>query len=56
MSERQEFTHEQRLNWLRLARTPRIGPVTFAQLISRFKTASAALDALPSFPARVRTH
>jgi DNA processing protein len=49
MSERNEFTYEQRLNWLRLARTPRVGPVTFAQLIARFKTASAALNALPSF-------
>ena len=33
---------------MRLARTPRVGPVTFFQLISRFKTASAALDALPN--------
>lgn len=33
--------------WARLARTPRIGPLTFTQLIARFRTASAALEALP---------
>jgi DNA processing protein len=33
--------------WARLARTPRIGAVTFHALIARHKTASAALDALP---------
>ena len=33
--------------WTRLARTPRIGPLTFHRLIARFRTASAALDALP---------
>jgi DNA processing protein len=37
----------QRRAWLRLARTPNVGPVTFAQLIARFGTADAALDALP---------
>ena len=37
----------ERVDWLRLSRTPRIGPVTFAQLVARFGTASAALDALP---------
>ncbi|MEQ1493417.1 MAG: DNA-processing protein DprA, partial [Terricaulis sp.] len=33
--------------WTRLARTPRIGPLTFNRLIARFRTASAALEALP---------
>ena len=32
---------------LRLARTDRIGPVTFAQLIDRYGSAASALDALP---------
>lgn len=36
-----------RLAWLRLSRTTSIGPVTFFQLLSRFGSASAALDALP---------
>lgn len=33
--------------WARLARTPRVGPLTFHRLIARFRTASAALEALP---------
>ncbi len=37
----------QRRGWLRLSRTQNVGPVTFAQLIARFGTASAALAALP---------
>src|SRR6185295_17524401 len=36
-----------RIAWARLARTPRIGPLTFHRLMARFKSASAALDALP---------
>ncbi len=41
------FSDRQRLDWLRLARTPRIGPVTFAQLIARFGSAGTALEQLP---------
>lgn len=37
---------------LRLVRSPRIGPVTYRQLISRFGSADAALDALPSLAQR----
>jgi len=33
--------------WTRLARTPRIGPLTFHRLIARFRTPAAALEALP---------
>lgn len=33
--------------WTRLARTSRIGPLTFHRLIARFRTAAAALEALP---------
>jgi len=33
--------------WTRLARTPRIGALTFHRLIARFRTADAALEALP---------
>jgi len=47
--------------WTRLARTPRIGPLTFHRLIARFRTASAALEALPrvsnlSAPPEERAH
>jgi DNA processing protein len=37
----------ERIAWVRLARTPRIGPLTFHRLIARFRTPSAALQALP---------
>lgn len=34
-------------DWLRLARTPHVGPITFYRLLQKFGTARAALDALP---------
>lgn len=37
----------EKIAWAQLARTPRIGPLTFHRLISRFGSATAALDALP---------
>lgn len=37
---------------LRLIRSPRIGPVTYRQLIARFGSAQAALDALPLLASR----
>ena len=37
---------------LRLARTQNVGPVTFANLIARFGSAAAALDALPKLVQR----
>lgn len=37
---------------LRLIRSPRIGPVTYRQLIARFGSAEAALDALPALAMR----
>ncbi|MBU2166926.1 MAG: DNA-processing protein DprA [Alphaproteobacteria bacterium] len=37
----------ERIARLQLARSERIGPVTFAQLIARYGSAQAALDALP---------
>jgi DNA processing protein len=33
--------------WARLARTPRVGPMTFRRLIARHRTPAAALEALP---------
>ncbi len=41
------LSRPERIAWARLARTPRVGPLTFTQLIARFRTASAALEALP---------
>ena len=42
------FSETEKLDWLQLSRTPRVGPVTFHQLLSRFGNASKAIDALPS--------
>jgi len=39
----------ERLAWLRLARTPRVGPLTFRRLLERFRSAEAALEAAPGF-------
>jgi DNA processing protein len=40
------------IDWLRLVRSERIGPVTFFGLLTRFGSAAAALDALPGLNAR----
>ncbi len=44
----------QRLQWLRLIRTPSVGPVTFRELINHFGSAADALDALPDLLRRTR--
>ena len=53
------LTDPQRVAWLRLLRTDNVGPATFRQLLGRFGSAEAALDALPGLlkrtgkPARI---
>lgn len=42
----------EKLDWLRLIRSENVGPITFRQLIDRFGTAGAALDALPELARR----
>lgn len=42
-----DLTPAQRIAWLRLVRTDNVGPVTFRQLINRFGSAEAAIEALP---------
>lgn len=42
----------QKLAWLRLIRTPGIGPQTFRQLINRTGSAEAAIEALPALARR----
>ena len=49
---RQHLTHVGRVDWLRLARTPQVGPVTFAKLIERYGNAIDALEALPDLAAK----
>jgi DNA processing protein len=46
------LTDEQRLDWLRLIRSPNVGPRTFRTLVSHFGGARAALEALPSLARR----
>ena len=46
------LTDSQRRDWLRLARTENIGPVTFRNLIARFGTASKALAEVPRMASR----
>lgn len=41
------LSDRQRLAWLRLIRTPNVGPASFRDLINRFGSAQAALDMLP---------
>ncbi|MEP1207951.1 MAG: DNA-processing protein DprA [Rhizobiaceae bacterium] len=47
-----ELSDQQRLAWLRLIRSEKIGAATFIELIKRFGTASDALEALPELTAR----
>ncbi|HWA90762.1 MAG TPA: DNA-processing protein DprA [Rhizomicrobium sp.] len=42
----------ERRAWLRLARTPNVGSVTFSQLVARFGSATAALKELPRLSQR----
>ena len=46
------LTDEQRLDWLRLIRSEKVGPRTFRALINQYGGASAALDALPDLARR----
>jgi DNA processing protein len=48
----QALSDAERRDWLRLARTENVGPVTFDQLIQRFGTAARALAALPDLARR----
>jgi DNA processing protein len=46
------LTDEQRLEWLRLIRSEKVGPRTFRALINQFGGAGAALEALPDLARR----
>lgn len=45
-------TQEEAFARIRLLRSPNIGPVSYGQLLARFGTATAALEALPDLAAR----
>jgi DNA processing protein len=46
------LTDTERRDWLRLIRTDNVGPITFGQLLERFGSAQAALEALPDLARR----
>lgn len=46
------LSEEQRLTWLQLLRSGNVGPATFRDLINHFRSAAAALEALPELIAR----
>ncbi|MDD2325122.1 MAG: DNA-processing protein DprA [Alphaproteobacteria bacterium] len=49
---RKTLSEQEKLDWLRLARTPQIGPITFRQLLGRFGSAKEALNVLPDLARR----
>lgn len=50
--ERRVLSDAERVDWLRLARSENVGPITFFALLERFGTAAAVLDALPALARR----
>ena len=51
-SETRTLSEAERLDWLRLARSENVGPITFFALLARFGTPAAVLDALPALARR----
>ena len=43
---------KERIAWLRLYRSPNVGPITFKRLIAKFGSAEKALEALPDMALR----
>ena len=50
--EARALSEGERLDWLRLARSENVGPMTFFALLARYGTAAAVLDALPALARR----
>lgn len=42
-----QLSHRERVDWVRLSRTPNVGPVTFAELLKRYQTPANAIAHLP---------
>lgn len=47
-----QLNPSEKLDWLRLIRSENVGPITFYQLLARYGSAAAALDALPELARR----
>lgn len=52
---RSRLSDRQRVHWLRLIRTENVGPATFRDLVNRFGSAEAAIEALPGLMRRSGT-
>lgn len=52
MSPARPLSDSERRDWIRLSRTQNVGPVTFAQLLKRFGSPAAAIDALSDIARR----
>jgi DNA processing protein len=50
--QRRPLTDSEKHDWLRLYRSENVGPITFRQLVRRFGSAKAALEALPAIAQR----
>ena len=50
--QRRPLNEIEKRDWLRLSRTENVGPITFRQLVRRFGSARAALEALPAIVQR----
>jgi DNA processing protein len=50
--ENHSLSDSERRAWLRLSRAQNVGPVTFAALLARYRSAKAALEALPHLARR----
>ena len=50
--ERRTLSEAERLDWLRLARSENVGPITFFALLERFGSPASVLDALPALARR----
>jgi DNA processing protein len=52
MRDLKKLDDEEKLNWLRLSQSENVGPITFQQLLSRFETATKAIEILPELSQR----
>lgn len=55
MTPARPLSDAERVDWVRLARTPNVGPVTFFQLLGRFGSAGSALEGLPDLARKSRS-
>jgi len=49
---KRKLNYKEKIDYLRLARTENVGPITFHQLIRKFGTADIALNAIPSLASK----